>query len=248
MLENVKLRSEEEPVKTVRRLNKEAGYFVASNARCNVSAIERHGVQAMLDPEAPLSMRLINDCDDEAKVLARWERVLEAVSFTCIREGDVEVDPLEADRWRRAQSEYLRKQMWKLVRTEPCNVYVGGFFVSKYPELNIVLGSKNAEFDYAVAHFVCVMEEVHLRFKPARNMRKIWAYDVQVTDPLDMMHGTWTDVRAYEYLGHPQPRESLMLAKEYQFGAQNGKDIGADRFVVPVRTLYDKTFPPLVRV
>lgn len=248
MLENVNLRSEGEPVKTVRRLNKETGYFVTSNARCNVSSIERHGVQAMLNPETPFSMRLINDCGDEAKVLARWKRALEAVSFTCIREEDTKVDPLEADRQRLAQSKYLRKQMWKLVRAEPCDVYAGGFFVSKYPELNIVLGSKNAEFDYAVAHFVCVMEEVHLRFKPARNTRKIWAYDVQVTDFLDTTHGMWLDARVYEYLGHPQPRKSLMLAREYLFGLQNGKDIGADRFAVPVRTLYDKTFPPLVRV
>lgn len=248
MLENVNLHSEAEPVKTVRRLNKEVGYFLSSNVRCGVSTIERHGVRAMLDPETPISMRLINDCGDEAKALARWKRALEAVSFTYIREDDTEIDPFKAAEQRRVQARYLREQMQKLVRMEPCDIYVGGFFVSKYPELNIVLGSKNAKFSYAVAHFACVTEEVHLRFRPARNTRKIWAYDVQVADSLDIMHGTWTDVRAYEYLGHPQARDSLMLAREYLFGAQSRKDAGADRFIVPVRTLYDKTFPPLVRV
>lgn len=259
-----------------RRLDLNVGYVASSNRKYNMCRAKERGLREMLSIDGFLTIRVINPRGTGADLLKIWDHQVDNSFTTYVRKSPEELarknrkrQPKPPEPPKASQPLSLEEEAAKLkpilptdaerarvktalkalVRGEPSDLYVAGFTISKFLDLNIVLGAldENDELSYAVASFIIPTQEFHLRFTPNFVTRGIWAYDVYVRDYHDWTHGGWEDVRVYEYLGHPQPRESPMQATEYLFGRQRDCDIGNGQFVVPVNHLTDRKFPQTVR-
>lgn len=136
---------------------------------------------AMLDPQAPLVMRLVNAGRSEHKVVRDWQLSVSGMHIDCHGMDNL---GMSAD-------EMVRMALRKLVacRLDATNFYVGAVRMNELGVPNLLIGRYDMPEAYANVIFGNVMNEVHLRFETLRPEHGVWAQDLHVYSPYE--RGGW---------------------------------------------------------